>query len=108
MSIRQIVTFAAVACAFATPAAFAGTTWQNHHPRRVEVNQRLANQNKRIDAERREGEITKTQAKALHAEDRQVRQEERVMASHDNSHLTRADQRSLNQQENAISRQIGH
>lgn len=70
MSIRQIATFAAVLCAFTTPAAFAATHWQNHHPRRVEVNERLANQNRRIHAERREGEFTKSQARALHTEDR--------------------------------------
>jgi hypothetical protein len=29
------------------------------------------------------------------------------MASLDGGHITRADQRALNQQENAISRQIG-
>jgi hypothetical protein len=29
------------------------------------------------------------------------------MASHDGGHITRADQRALNQQENAVSKQIG-
>ena len=38
---------------------------------------------------------------------RQVHREERAMASPDGGHIARADQRVLNRQENAISRQIG-
>jgi hypothetical protein len=37
-------------------SASAETYWRDHHPRRVEVNHRLANQDWRIDRERREGE----------------------------------------------------
>jgi Spy/CpxP family protein refolding chaperone len=88
-------------------SASAETTWQKDHPRRTEVNHRLANQNRRIHTEVKEGELSKTQAAALHKDDRQIRQEERDMASQDNSHITRADDRALNQQENGVSRQIG-
>ncbi|MGZ3338979.1 MAG: hypothetical protein ACXWLB_15145 [Reyranella sp.] len=88
-------------------SAFAETSWERNHPRRDQVNDRLANQSRRINQEYREGEITRGQARALHREDRQVRREERTMASLDGGHITRADQRALNQQENAISRQIG-
>jgi len=88
-------------------AAAASTPWQRNHPWRVQVNQRLANQNRRIDAELRGGEITPWRARALHAEDRTIRHEERVMAGFNRSHLTPAEHRALNQQENAVSRQIG-
>jgi hypothetical protein len=88
-------------------SAFADTHWQQAHPRREEVNNRLANQNHRINQERREGEISRAQAHQLHRDDHQVRREERLMASQDHGHITRADQRALNQQENHISRQIG-
>ena len=91
----------------AASVAHAETTWEKNHPRRDQVNDRLANQNKRINKEVKEGEISKAQAAKLHKEDRQIRQEERVMASHDGGHITKADQKSLNQQENAVSRQIG-
>jgi hypothetical protein len=37
-----------------------------------------------------------------------VRQEERDMASQHGGHVTAAEQRALNQQENGISREIGH
>ena len=82
-------------------------TWAQRHPRRAEVNERLANQNGRINKELKEGEITKGQARALHRQDRAVRQEERDMASQYGGHITRGEQRVLNQQENGISREIG-
>ena len=81
--------------------------WAKNHPRRVEVNKRLAHQDKRIDHKVKNGEITQQQADQLHKEDQQIRQEERDMASHNKGHLTKADQKSLNQQENAVSKQIG-
>jgi len=81
--------------------------WAKDHPRRDQVNDRLANQNKRIHQERKEGEISKTQAARLHKEDRQIRGEERAMASQNGGHITKQEQRTLNQQENAVSRQIG-
>jgi hypothetical protein len=88
-------------------SAFAETSWEWNHPRRDQVNDRLQNQSRRINQEYREGEITRGQARALHREDRQIRREERTMASLDGGHITRADQRALNQQENVVSRQIG-
>lgn len=55
----------------------------------------------------KEGELTKGQAAALHRQDHNVRIEERAMARNDGGHITRADQRALNQQENQISKEIG-
>ena len=83
------------------------TTWQKNHPRREQVNNRLANQNKRIKTEVKEGEISKSQAAALHKDDRQIRKEERLMASQNGGHITKQEQKTLNQQENAVSKQIG-
>ena len=83
------------------------TTWQKNHPRREQVNDRLANQNKRIKNEVKEGDLTKAQAKALHKDDRQIRKEERLMASQNGGHITKQEQKTLNQQENAVSAQIG-
>ena len=88
-------------------SAFAQTQWQKDHPRRAEVNKRLANQNRRIHKEVKEGDLTKTQAAALHKDDRQIRKEERAMASQSGGHITRQEQKTLNQQENAVSKQIG-
>jgi hypothetical protein len=87
--------------------AMAESQWAKEHPRRDQVNDRLANQDKRIHKEVKEGEITKTQAAALHKEDRQIRQEERDMASQNGGHITKQEQKTLNQQENAVSKEIG-
>ncbi len=105
----RIVTLAATAIALTglATASFADTQWQKDHPRRTEVNKRLANQNKRINQERKSGQITRAQAHQLHHEDRAMRQEERTMASTNGGHITKPEQRALNQQENQVSRQIG-
>ena len=94
--------------AMMSTGAVAGTRWQNHHPRRVEVNHRLANQNRRIDHERREGEITGAQAHALHQDDHAIRSQERADATTDGGHITKGEQHHLNQELNANSGAIGH
>jgi hypothetical protein len=86
--------------------ASADTTWQKNHPRREQVNNRLANQNARIHQDVKNGTITRGQAAALHHQDHQVRQEERAMASQNGGHITKSEQKVLNQQENAISKDI--
>jgi len=85
----------------------AESQWDQRHPRRDEVNDRLANQDQRIHQEVKEGDLTKAQAAALHQDDRQIRQEERDMAHIDNGHITKLDQKALNQQENVVSKEIG-
>ena len=107
-STRKILVLAAatVSLGALTSNAFAETHWQKDHPRRTEVNHRLANQNRRIHNDVKDGTLRKSQAENLHHEDHQVRQEERDMASQDGSHITKTDQRALNQQENRISGQI--
>ncbi|HYL03116.1 MAG TPA: hypothetical protein VEU54_06825 [Steroidobacteraceae bacterium] len=87
--------------------AMADTQWQKKHPRREQVNNRLANQNRRIHQERKEGELTKGQAAQLHRDDHAIRQEERAMARTNGGHVTKAEQKALNQQENQVSKQIG-
>lgn len=107
---RNAVVLTALIGLFAgvTGSAFAAdTNWEKHHPRRGQVNERLENQNKRINQEVKEGELTKAQANKLRKEDRQIRQEERAMASQNGGHITKAEQKVLNQQENAVSKQIG-
>ncbi len=102
------LSFAALIVSLAALAgtASAETTWQKNHPRREQVNHRLANQSRRIHNDVKNGTLTKGQAAALHKDDRQVRQEERDMASQNGGHITKPEQRVLNGQENAISSQI--
>ena len=100
--------YAAVLVSLAALAgtASAETTWQKNHPRRTQVNHRLAKQDKRIHQDVKNGTLSKSQAATLHHEDRQVRQEERDMASQNGGHITKPEQRVLNGQENKISGQI--
>ncbi len=77
------------------------------HPRRAQVNKRLGNQDKRINKEVKEGEISKGQAANLHKEDHQIRKEKRAMASQNGGHIIKQEQKTLNQQENGVSKQIG-
>ena len=105
---HRSLTFAAAAVLFAglVGTASAETTWQKNHPRRTQVNHRLANQNRRIHNDVKNGTMTRGQAATVHKEDHQVRQEERDMASQNGSHITKPEDRVLNKQENAISNQI--
>jgi hypothetical protein len=100
----------AVGTAFAfglNTSAVASTIWQQNHPRREQVNDRLANQNARIHDEAREGGLSRGQAATLHKDDRQIRKEERLMASQNGGHITKLEQKTLNQQENRVSNKIG-
>ena len=91
----------------ASAGAMAETHWEKNHPRRDQVNDRLQNQNKRIRNEVKEGEITKGQAAQLHKNDRLIRQEERAMAAQNGGHITKDEQKVLNEQLNANSKKIG-
>jgi hypothetical protein len=102
-----LVALMSLSLAVGAASSASAAPWLQHHPRRAEVNARLRHQNLRIDRERREGELTKVQARDLHAEDRGIRADERFDASKDGSHITRPEDRALNSQENAISKQIG-
>src|SRR5262245_55410792 len=101
MMLKSIVVAALLLSA--TPA-FAD--WAANHPRRVEVNQRLANQNARIRAGVRDGQLSYAQARQPRREDRAIRSEERAFAAIHHGHITPGEQRLLNRQENAVSRQI--
>ena len=89
-------------------SAFANETkWDKAHPRRHQVNKRLANQNKRIQEAVKEGEMSKRKAAKLHQQDRNIRQEERDMAKQNGGHISKLEQKVLNQQENRVSKEIG-
>jgi hypothetical protein len=111
--------FAIAVLALATPLVSTGalaqtttpsggdTQWQKDHPRRTQVNQRLKNQNARINQQEKAGNLTPGQAAQLHKNDRKIRKEERMMASQNGGHITKTEQKALNQQENRNSRKIG-
>jgi hypothetical protein len=87
--------------------ASATTDGPANHARRAEVVARLDRQEHRIAMERREGELTRFQARHLRREDRHIRAQERRMASRDGGRITRGEQRRLNREEDRVGRQIG-
>jgi Skp family chaperone for outer membrane proteins len=97
---------AAIMLFIGTVPVFAESDWAKTHPRRKQVNNRLNNQNQRINNKVKNGTMTTAQAQKLRANDRNIRQEERDMAKQNGGHITKQEQRTLNQQENENSRQI--
>jgi len=83
-------------------------THLQNHPRVNQVNRREDHQERRINNERRTGQISRAQAHQDRRNLRTINQEKHDMRKEDNGHLTKADQRSLNQQLNRNSRKIGH
>lgn len=96
---------ASLAC-LAAPA-MADTPWQAHHPRREQVNGRLAVQNARIHQEVREGEMSPARAARLHQADHRIRLQERRLAARQGGAVTRRQQTRLNRRESRVSRRIG-
>jgi len=89
-----------------TTAALAETQWQKDHPRQDEVNDRLQNQDQRIDQGVKSGELTPREARKLHREDHAIRREEHRYAKHHHGGLSKEEQQKLNREENGVSRQI--
>jgi hypothetical protein len=110
MNIKKSLILAGVSLvmAFGAIDGASASPWSVNHPRRAEVNARLHNQDLRINRELRNGEIGLHRARVLHREDRMLRHEERFDARFHHGHITRAEDRALNQQENGVSHQIGH
>ena len=88
-------------------SASAETSWERLHPRRDQVIDRLHYQSLRIRDERREGELNASEAHYLCNEDRAIFRQEQFDAHLNGGHITRAEQRALNQEENGVSGQIG-
>ena len=82
--------------------------WQRNHEGRAEINNRLENQDRRINRGVRDGELSPREAQQLHAEDQGIRNQERQDAEANHGHLTGAERRQLNREENSESRQIHH
>ena len=96
-----------VALGSAVPA-FAEGVWNRTHPRRAEVNHRIGNHERQIRHDVRDGQLSRGQGRALMAQERAVRSDERADARLDGSHITRGEQAQLNSDLNAIHNEIPH
>ncbi|MFZ6876492.1 hypothetical protein ACO0LF_30950 [Undibacterium sp. Di27W] len=91
----------------AVVSSYADTTWQKNHPRREQVNGRAENQGDRLQKEVKSGDMSKAKAARLQRQDKQIKQEEQDMAAKNGGHITKQEQKTLNQQENAVNKKIG-
>jgi hypothetical protein len=85
----------------AAPANFDKT-----HPRRAQVNSRLNNQNARTDNKVADGKMSKGEAAKIHSQDHSIRKEEKRDAAANGGHITKAEQKHINHQENHVSKEI--
>ena len=106
MTIARILGLATLVGTLGFAAQAEAQSFDQTHPRRAEVNNRLANQNARITQGVKDGQLTHGEAKAMRADDHAIRSEERADASVNGGHITHAEQRNINRQENANSRAI--
>lgn len=97
---------AALVLALGAGTAAHASEWDWNHPRRAEIGARLDRQQDRIVDGLRDGELSASQAHRLHQEDTAIRLEERADATIGGGAISRGEQRTLNEQENAVSRQI--
>ena len=76
------------------------------HPRVNQVNRREAKQQQRIDKGVKSGKLNSQQAAHLEKREASVQnREQKDMAKH-NGHLTKAEQKGINRQQNRISKSI--
>jgi hypothetical protein len=86
--------------------SFAQTAPVPDHPRENEVNQRLDNQQARINQGLANGTMTGKQAARDEKHDANIAQREAVDESKHNGHITKAEQNRLNRSENRNSKRI--
>ena len=70
------------------------------------INQRKADQQRRIGQGVRSGQMTAGETAHVEHQERAINHEERNMRAQDNGHLTRSDRSTLQHQQNAESRRI--
>ena len=107
---RTIVITGLVAGSMLTSSAFAQTPDADvaGHPRVNEIDQRLENQQTRINNGINDGQLNARQAARDEKRDAKISQElSRDEAKH-NGHITKAEQRKMNRQLNKNSKKIHH
>jgi hypothetical protein len=108
MSIFKNSLLAAVGLALALGTAMpASAAWENHHPRRTEVIERVHQQNVRINKERREGEISLVKAHRLHKAEHRILRHEQMDARLHKGHISKGEQHALNHRLNGVGKRIG-
>ncbi len=86
--------------------AFAARPFVQKHPRRAEVNGRIKNQERRINQGVKNGTMTKEEAHEERQDLRNIKREERAEVKANGGHITKSEQKDLNRQLNANSKDI--
>jgi hypothetical protein len=97
---------AAAICCFSLGASLASAQTVPDHPRVNEVNQRLDNQQARINQGLAGGTMTNKEAARDEKHDANIAKRESVDEAKHNGHLTKGEQNRLNRSENRNSRRI--
>jgi len=77
-----------------------------NHPRVNEVNAREQNQQDRIANGEKNGTLTPGQASRLENKEQKIEHQQKADMAADNGHLTKADQKQLNKEQNRTSKRI--
>jgi hypothetical protein len=85
------------------PTGAKGSKFAKQHPRRNQVNKRVANQRQRINQGVKSGKLTGAQAKQLRQNENAMKAQEHADVKANGGHLTKAEQKQFNQEENANS-----
>jgi hypothetical protein len=103
MNLTKLAFIAAVTLAPAAIFAQATPTPGQHD---YDINQRKVDQQERIAQGVKSGQLTAGETSRLEHQEAGINREERGMRAQDNGHLTKADRKTLHQQQNQESRRI--
>jgi hypothetical protein len=104
MRVTRLLLGTAVLTAMVMPAAFAQSTTSTNPPPTIQ--QRKDNQQDRIANGAQDGQLTAGETKNLENKEAGINSEEKTMRADDSGHLTAADRTKLNNQQNALSKNV--
>jgi len=84
------------------------SSFAKHHPRRAQVVRRDKRLGSRTNNLERKKKITYQQATRLKGQEKTIRRQEQDYAHQQGGHITKAQQRVLNKEENAVKGEIKH
>ena len=85
------------------PTGAKGSKFAKQHPRRNHTNKRENKQNARINKGEKNGSLTKAQGNQLKANDHAIKQQEHADVKANGGHLTKGEEKQINQEQNANS-----
>lgn len=110
MKFSMLVIQTAICLAISAPLAMAAqgnnANWRKNHPRRAQVERRDHRLEKRTARAEKNGKITEGQADKLEGEEQAIHNQEKADAAANGGHITKAEQRDLNREENGVRHEL--